>query len=120
MPRPPCCRRVSQLPRCAVFKPAGIPARELEEVVLAVEELEALRLADLEGLYQEAAAARMSVSRATFARVIEAARRKTARVLVEGLALRIEGGSFTLARPGGCRSEAQTARRCPRGKDEET
>jgi predicted DNA-binding protein (UPF0251 family) len=64
----------------------------LEEVALSVDELEALRLADLEGLYQDDAAARMGVSRPTFARVVEAARRKVAAALVRGQALRIGGG----------------------------
>jgi len=92
VPRPPCPRRVSEPPRFAYFKPAGIPASVLEEVALSVDELEALRLADLEGLYQEQAAARMGVSRATFARIVEAARRKVAGALVHGRALRIAGG----------------------------
>lgn len=64
----------------------------LEEVALSVDELEALRLADLEGLYQDAAAARMGVSRPTFARIVEASRRKVAEALVKGRALRIAGG----------------------------
>jgi uncharacterized protein len=74
------------------FKPAGVPVSTLTEVALSVDELEALRLADLEGLYQEQAATRMGVSRATFARIVEAARRKVAEVLVCGRALRIAGG----------------------------
>ncbi len=64
----------------------------LEEVELSIDELEAIRLADLEGLYQEEAAARMGVSRATFARIVEASRRKVADALVHGHALRIGGG----------------------------
>jgi uncharacterized protein len=64
----------------------------LQEIALSVDELEALRLADLEGLYQEAAASRMAVSRATFARIVEAARRKVAEALVHGRSLRIAGG----------------------------
>jgi predicted DNA-binding protein (UPF0251 family) len=71
----------------------------LEEVVLGFEELEALRLAHLEGLYQQEAAERMGVSRATFGRVLEAAHRKVSRALVEGWALRIEGGSFKVQPP---------------------
>ncbi len=67
---------------------------ELEEVVLTVDELEALRLADLEGHYQDEAAAKMGVSRQTFGRIVSAARRKAAEALVEGKALRIEGGKF--------------------------
>jgi predicted DNA-binding protein (UPF0251 family) len=90
--RPPCPRRVAGPPRCVYFKPAGIPLSRLEEVALSVDELEALRLADLEGLYQDAAAARMGVSRPTFARIVGLSRRKVAEALVQGRALRIGGG----------------------------
>ena len=76
----------------SAFKPAGVPMRELEAVVLALDEFEALRLADLEGLYQEQAAEQMGVSRPTFSRVVESARRKVADALVHGKVLRIEGG----------------------------
>lgn len=65
----------------------GVPARELSAVTLSHDELEALRLADLEGLYHEAAAERMGVSRPTFGRVLERARRKVAIALVEGCVL---------------------------------
>lgn len=61
-------------------------------MTLTLDEFEAIRLTDREGLYQEQAAERMGVSRATFGRIVEAARRKIAEVLVEGKALRIEGG----------------------------
>lgn len=64
------------------FKPIGRPVSELEVEVLRADELEALRLADLEGLYQESAAARMGVSRATFARILGRARTAVARALV--------------------------------------
>ncbi|GAB4239744.1 MAG: hypothetical protein Kow00109_14610 [Acidobacteriota bacterium] len=74
------------------FKPAGRPLRDLETVRLGLDELEALRLADLEGYYQEDAARQMGVSRPTFARIIAAARAKVAEALVEGKALAIEGG----------------------------
>jgi len=97
VPRPKCCRRVAGLPRCKVFKPAGIPACSLEEVILTVDELEAVRLADLQGLYQEQAAEQMNISRQTFGRIIESAHRKVAETLVEGKALRIEGGVITMA-----------------------
>lgn len=97
MPRPKRCRRVSVLPTCRLFKPAGVPAGSLSEVALTVDELEALRLADHEGLYQEKAAERMGVSRQTFGRIVESARNKVARVLVEGLVLRIEGGNVEMA-----------------------
>lgn len=97
MPRPKCCRRVTGEPTCKVFKPAGVPGSLLEEVILSIDEFEAIRLADLEGLYQEQAAERMSVSRQTFGRIVGEARGKIARVLVEGLALRIEGGEIEMA-----------------------
>ena len=97
MPRPKCCRRVAGLPRCKVFKPAGVPACSLEEVILTVDELEAVRLADLQGLYQEQAAREMNISRQTFGRIIELAHRKVAETLVGGKALRIEGGEIEMA-----------------------
>ena len=96
MPRPLHCRRVTRLPPCAYFKPQGVTLRKLEEVVLTTDELESIRLADLEGLYQEDAAAQMNVSRPTFARIIESARRKVGEALVHGKALRIEGGHFEM------------------------
>lgn len=65
----------------------------MEEVVLGLDELEAIRLADLDGLYQEQAAAQMRISRPTFSRVIEEARRKVADALIHGKALRMEGGA---------------------------
>jgi len=85
------------MPCTDYFKPRGIPLRALEEVTLAVEELEALRLADLEGMEQMAGAEQMEVSRPTFARVLASARKKVADALVNGKALRIEGGVFRMA-----------------------
>jgi predicted DNA-binding protein (UPF0251 family) len=100
MPRPHCCRRISGGPAAPLFKPAGIPVRALDVVGMTLDELEALRWADLEGLYQEEAARRMGVSRATFGRILDAAHRKVAAALIEGKALRIEGGPVVAA-PGG-------------------
>ena len=78
------------------FKPAGVPACTLEQVTLTLDEVEALRLADLQGLYQEQAAAQMKISRPTFARIVEAARRKVAEALIHGKALRLEGGAVVI------------------------
>jgi predicted DNA-binding protein (UPF0251 family) len=97
MPRPKNCRRIASLPNFALFKPAGVPGRTLQEVEVTVDEYEALRLADYEGLYQEKAAKRMGVSRQTFGRIVESARKKVAKALVEGMALRIEGGVVKMA-----------------------
>jgi predicted DNA-binding protein (UPF0251 family) len=92
MPRPCCLRYVGSQPPAGFFKPAGVPACSLEQVTLTLDEVEALRLADWEGLYQEQAAGEMKISRPTFARIIEAARRKVADALIHGKALRLEGG----------------------------
>ncbi len=86
-----------------MFKPAGVPLRALEEIAMTLDEFEALRLADLDGLQQEPAARQMNVSRPTFSRVLEAARRKLADALVHGKALRIEGGPVQLGHPQCCR-----------------
>jgi predicted DNA-binding protein (UPF0251 family) len=94
MPRPVKCRRVEFVPDARFFKPAGIPVRDLEEVDLSLDELESIRLADLEGLYQEDAAGRMSVSRQTFANILASARAKVAECLILGKALRIHGGKI--------------------------
>ncbi len=96
MARPKCCRRVAGEPPCQIFKPAGVPASALDQVVLSMDEFEAIRLADLEGLYHDKAAAQMKVSRPTFGRIIEAARHKVAETLVQGKALKIEGGDFEM------------------------
>ncbi|MBM3858959.1 MAG: DUF134 domain-containing protein [Verrucomicrobia bacterium] len=96
MPRPWCQRRVGFAPDVTYFKPAGVPLRTLEEVVLSLDELEALRLADFNGQYQEQAAEQMKISRATFARIVEAARKKVADALLHGKALRIEGGPVVM------------------------
>jgi predicted DNA-binding protein (UPF0251 family) len=95
--RPRNCRRVNSLPGSEYFKPRGIPLSALEEVILAVDEFEAVRLADLEGLYQEQAAEKMNVSRQTFGRIIESAHKKVAEALVRGKALKIEGGEIEMA-----------------------
>jgi uncharacterized protein len=94
-PRKP--RRVSFLPGVTYFKPQGIPLRFLEEVQLSIDELEALRLKDLEGLEQEEAAGEMNISRQTFQRILEDAHRKVAESLVQGKALKIEGGDYEVA-----------------------
>ena len=97
MARPRNCRRVGFMPGSDYFKPRGIPLSMLDEVILAVDEFEAIRLGDLEGLYQEQSAGKMNVSRQTFGRIIESAHKKVAEALVKGKALKIEGGEFVVA-----------------------
>jgi predicted DNA-binding protein (UPF0251 family) len=104
MGRPPLERFVAGLPRTALFKPAGVAARDLEHVDLTVDEVEALRLVDLEGLSHEEAAARLGVSRQTVGRVLDAARRKVADTLVNGKALVIGGGAYKVAQIRCCDS----------------
>jgi len=93
MSRPCRCRRIRCNPDTNYFKPRGIPLDMLEEVNLALDELEAIRLADLEGLYQEDAAKKMNISRQTFGNIIEKAHKKIADVLLNAKALKIEGGT---------------------------
>lgn len=100
MSRPRRCRQVAGVPQAAYFKPQGIPIRDLSEVSLAVEGLEAIRLADLEGLNMETAAVGMGVSRHTFGRILAEGRKAVAQALVNGFALRIEGGHYDV-RPAG-------------------
>lgn len=97
MARPVKLRCVAQLPAITFFKPVGIPASLLRPVQLSVEEVEAIRLKDLEGLEQEQCAEKMHVSRPTFHRILESARKKLADALINGKVIQIEGGNFELA-----------------------
>ena len=101
MARPLRQRRISGSPVATVYKPAGVPARELDWVGLTLDEFEAIRLVDDEGLDQDAAAERMGVSRPTVTRILGSARRKIAQVLVRGQALVIEGGVVVDVSGGG-------------------
>ena len=92
MVRPSKRRLVRSMPGVVDFKPRGIPMRDLQEVYLPLDGFEAVRLCDLEGLDQEVAARRMDVSRQTLGRILASARSTIARALVQGMALRIEGG----------------------------
>ena len=119
MPRPFCCRRVPASPVSRCFQPLDGPVGAQEEILMTLDELEAIRLADLEGHYHEQAAGQMGVSRPTFGRILEVGRRKVAQALVQGLRLRIEGG------PINCREWNQAGARkskarCPhcRGRQE--
>lgn len=96
MVRPTKPRQVEQIPKITYFKPAGVPIRELEEIVLSIEELEALRLKDTEGFHQEMAAEKMHVSRPTFQRILKTAREKVSQALTKGMAIRVEGGTYQM------------------------
>jgi predicted DNA-binding protein (UPF0251 family) len=90
-------RRVSSIPVVNYFKPAGAPMVALEEVQLLVEEAEAIRLKDFEKLEQEQCAEKMNISQSTFSRLLDSARQKIADALLNGKAIRIEGGNYEMA-----------------------
>jgi len=90
MVRPKKCRCVESAPNAIYFKPRGIPLVDLREVSLSLDEFEAIRLADYEGMYHEDAAVCMQISRATFGRILSTAHRKVGECLVDGKALKIE------------------------------
>jgi len=96
VPRPPKCRRVEFEPEFTYFKPAGIPKHQLQELILNIEEIEAIRLKDREGLEQADCAVKMQVSRPTFQRILMSARNKLAQAIIEGKAIKIEGGNFCI------------------------
>lgn len=93
MPRPHKIRRISAAPEYTLFKPVGVNLKKGDVVELRLDELEAMRLANLEGLYQEQGAERMHTSRATFGRILEEARRKVTKALIQGKAIKIGGGN---------------------------
>ncbi len=93
MVRPRLQRRVSGEFSTTYFKPAGIPVRDLETVSLTFDELEAVRLTDLEELYQADAAAKMNISRQTLGNIVASAHKKIAEALIKGKAIKIEGGT---------------------------
>jgi predicted DNA-binding protein (UPF0251 family) len=96
MVRPKKDRLVAFNPKINYFKPRGIPVLDLDEVCLTVDEREAVRLADLLGLSHAEAGERMGVSRATFGRIIQRARKVLADAIINGKAVRVEGGNYQL------------------------
>lgn len=95
MARPFKWRKIENVPTVSVFVPDGKDSGTLPENVIKLEELEAIRLKDLEGLEQEECAVKMEVSRPTFQRILSSAREKIADSLINGKAIHIEGGNFT-------------------------
>jgi predicted DNA-binding protein (UPF0251 family) len=119
MPRPPKRRFVEFIPEVRFFKPAGVPLRQLLEVKLGVDELEALRLKDLEGLSQEECAERMNLGQSTLQRILTEARQKLTRAIVEGRGIRIEGGNYeVVSRTYQCPDCGYRWERDPGGKQE--
>ncbi len=102
------------MPGVSLFVPDGVSASECGEIILSLDEFEAMRLADLEGLYQEQCAGMMDISRQTFGRIIDSARRKTAEALIHGKRLKIAGGIVSYEEDGclKCSFEFSENRNC--------
>lgn len=113
MPRRRRFRRVRFLPEVTYFKPSGVRTANLEETVLTIDELEALRLKDLEEMSQKEAAKRMDISQPTFNRVLASARKKAADSIVNGKAIRVEGGRYKMVGPARGRGGPPKTCVCP-------
>lgn len=87
---------LTNLHQAVYFKPRGVPLSQLGEVSLSLEGLEAIRLTDVGGLDQTAAAEKMGVSQSTFNRVLATARRKVGEALTTGQAIKLEGGDYEM------------------------
>ncbi len=112
-------RLVSSPPEVTYFRPEGVPSRCADEVSISLEEMEAVRLRDLEGMEQDAGAVQMGISRPTFYRVLASARKKIAEALLNGKAVRINGGHFEFTNAisiSGCPNEGRSdcCLRCPK------
>ena len=101
MPRPHKPRWIDFEHSSAFYAPLRSPTPGMPQVLVTIDELEALRLADLQGLSQEQAAEQMNVSRATFGRIVARGRRKIAEALVHGKGICIAGGVVQTRPPYG-------------------
>lgn len=90
MVRPCKFRNIAFSPEVTYFKPRGVPMKELEEISISHDEMEALRLKYVENLEQTVAAEKMQISQSTFARILSSANKKVAQGLVNGMAIKIE------------------------------
>ena len=99
MPRPRICRRVFFDPRITYFKPAGVVLRNLQESILTRDELEVVRLIDYEEMEQGRAAKKMKISQPTLSRILKSGRKKMSDAIINGKAIKIQGGDFEMVRP---------------------
>lgn len=97
MARPIKSRKVEFLPETTYFVPLGKEKQDIEQTVLKVEELEAMRLKDIEGLTQQECADEMEISRQTFQNIIDSGRKKIAIALTEGRTINIKGGNYAFS-----------------------
>ena len=101
MPRPRRIKRIFFNPKVTYFKPAGIRMIDLQETILTKEELEAIRLIDYENTSQTKAGGKMKISQPTLSRLLTSARKKIANALINGQAIKIQGGNFEMVQPRG-------------------
>jgi predicted DNA-binding protein (UPF0251 family) len=101
MPRPRIRRRIRVMPEVTYFKPAGVPMADLGEVILSVDEYEAVRLVDFKGVGQDKAGKKMKISQPTLSRLLKSARKKLSNAIINGKAIRIQGGSYQMVQPRG-------------------
>jgi len=92
--RPILDKIVNTVPLFVYYKPQGIPITKLDELNLTMEEIEALNLKDMQGLNQIEAARKMCISRSTFQRLLKSGRKKIITAIVEGKAIKLEGGNY--------------------------
>ena len=100
MPRPRRIRRIFFQPDVTQFIPKGLP-KPIYEKVLTYDEIETIRLKDLENLEQSRAAKQMKISQPTFSRLLDSARKKIASAIINGQAIKIQGGDFKMVQPTG-------------------
>jgi len=101
MARPRRARRIFFQPDVTYFKPAGIPMMHLKETTLSFDELEAIRLMDSEELDQTQSAKKMKISQSTLSRLLKEGRKKLADAIIQGNAIKIQGGNFKMVQPTG-------------------
>ena len=106
MVRPTRVRRIFFQPDVTYFKPARIPMVNLKETVLSFDELEAIRLIDSEKMEQHKAGEKMKISQSTLSRLLRTGRKKLADAIINGQAIKIQGGNFKMAQPRGGRFRA--------------
>jgi len=98
--RPRLQRRIRFMPEVTYFKPAGVPMSALSETILTVDEYEAVRLIDLEGIEQSEAGRKMKISQPTLSRLLRSARKKLSDAIINGKAIKIQGGAYKMVARG--------------------
>lgn len=101
MPRPRIRRRIKFMPGVTYFKPAGVPMANLSEIILSIEEYEAVRLVDLENVSQSKAGKQMKISQPTLSRLLQSARKKLSDAIINGKAIKIQGGNYKMVQGTG-------------------